>query len=130
MLTRHALVPTISKHVSHRGLYTRYKALGGGELALYSLPRTGSRFYEQGATEVSSIGALFDFYEGDGPFTTAARTRLVASFRWYQKRAYAPSPPWKRPLAALARWRCERRAFRFPVEKAVGELLFPEPVLS
>ena len=74
--------------------------------------------------------SLFDFYEGDGPFTTAARTRLVSRFRWYQKRAYAPSPAWKRPLAALARWRCERRAFRFPVEKAVGELLFPEPVLS
>ena len=74
--------------------------------------------------------ALFDFYEGDGPFTTAARTRLVERFRWYQKRAYAPSPLWKRPLAALARWRCERRAFRFPVEKAVGERLFPEPLLS
>lgn len=74
--------------------------------------------------------ARFDFYEGDGPFTTAARTRLVERFRWYQKRAYAPSPRWKTPLAALARWRCERRAFRFPLEKAVGELLFPEPVLS
>lgn len=74
--------------------------------------------------------ALFDFYAGDGPFTTPARTRLVERFRWYEKHAYGTAPAWKRPVAALARWRCERRAFRFPVEKAVGELLFPEPVLS
>jgi len=74
--------------------------------------------------------ARFDFYAGDGPFTTPARTRLVERFRWYEKHAYGAAPAWKRPVAALARWRCERRAFRFPVEKAVGELLFPEPVLS
>lgn len=74
--------------------------------------------------------ARFDFYEGDGPFTTAARARLVGRFRWYQKHAYGKAPAWKRPVAALARWRCERRDFRFPVEKAVGEALFPEPALS
>lgn len=74
--------------------------------------------------------ALFDFYEGDGPFTTAARTRLVERFRWYQRRAYAPMPRWGAPLAALARWRCERRDFRFPVEMAVGARLFPEKALS
>jgi len=74
--------------------------------------------------------ARFDFYEADGPFITPARARLVTRFRWYQKRAYAAPNPWRRPLAALARWRCEKRAFGFPVEKAVGELLFPEPVLS
>ncbi len=74
--------------------------------------------------------ARFDFYAGDGPFTTPARTRLVERFRWYGKHAYGASPVWKRPVAALARWRCERQAFRFPLEKTVGELLFPEPVLS
>ena len=74
--------------------------------------------------------ARFDFYEGEGPFTDAARTRLVERFRWYQRLAYGPSSAWTGPLAALARWRCARRAFAFPLEKAVGELLFPEPALS
>lgn len=72
----------------------------------------------------------FDFYEADSPWVTPERARLVTRFRWYAKRAYQPSPAWARPLAALARWRCERSAYAFPVEKIVGDRLFPEPVLS
>lgn len=69
-LSAHALVPLIARHVSHRGIYTKYKALGGGELALYALPRTGTRFYEQSAVELASVSALFDFlgkYPGAPP---------------------------------------------------------------
>ena len=72
----------------------------------------------------------FDFYEADSPWVTPARARLVNRYRWYQKRAYEAAPVWKRPLSALARWRCERGAYAFPVEKVVGELISPEPVLS
>ena len=74
--------------------------------------------------------ARFDFYDADSPWATAGRARLVTRFRYYQRVGYDPAPPWKRPLAALARWRCERGVFSFPVEQAVGQRLFPEPVLS
>jgi anaerobic magnesium-protoporphyrin IX monomethyl ester cyclase len=74
--------------------------------------------------------ARFDFYEADSPWVTPERASLVTRFRWYQKRAYDGTPSWKRPLAALARWRCERRAFGFPIEKSLGDIFFPEPALS
>ena len=74
--------------------------------------------------------ARFDFYESDSPWVTPERARLVTRFRWYERRAYDAAPSWKRPLTALARWRCERSAFGFPVEKLLGDIFFPEPVLS
>ena len=74
--------------------------------------------------------ALFDFYDADSPWVTPERKRLVERYKFYQRIAYEEPISWKRPLQRLARWRCENEAFSFPMEKAVGDLLFPRPALS
>ncbi len=74
--------------------------------------------------------ARFDFYDADSPWVTPARARLVTRYRWYQRVGYEEARGWKRPVRRLARWRCERGAFAFPVEKALGELLSPPEPLS
>jgi len=72
----------------------------------------------------------FDIYDADSPWVTPERKRLVERFKFYQRIGYEEPIPWKRPLQRLARWRCENEAFSFPMEKAVGDLLFPRPALS
>ncbi len=74
--------------------------------------------------------ADFDIYDAESPWVTPERSRLVAGFRHYQEVAYSRGPAWKEPLRRLARWRCERSAYAFPVGKAVSELLSPPQNLS
>jgi anaerobic magnesium-protoporphyrin IX monomethyl ester cyclase len=74
--------------------------------------------------------ARFDVYDADSPWVTPERKRLVERFKYYQRLGYGEPKPWAGPFRGIARWRCEREAFAFPVEKAVGELLFPAPALS
>ena len=74
--------------------------------------------------------ADFDIYDAESPWVTPERSRLVAGFRHYQEVAYSRGPAWKGPLRRLARWRCERSAYAFPVGKAVSELLSPPQDLS
>ena len=74
--------------------------------------------------------ARFDFYDSDSPWVTPERNRLVERYKYYQRLGYAEPTAWKRPLQRVARWRCERNVFALPLEKALGQLLFPEPALS
>jgi radical SAM superfamily enzyme YgiQ (UPF0313 family) len=73
----------------------------------------------------------FDIYDARSPWVTRKRERLVEGFKHYVEVAYGAEPPaWRRPLRRVARWRCERRAFSFPVGMAASRLVSPSPQLS
>ena len=59
-----------------------------------------------------------------------ALSRLVERFKFYNRFAWGPETLLRRPLQQLARWRCARNFYAFPVEKAIVERLKPLPKLS
>lgn len=63
----------------------------------------------------------FDVYDVGGPWVSSDRYRLVERFKYYQDLAWSEPRPWKRPLQALARWRCRHDRYDWPVEKAVRD---------
>lgn len=69
LVTVHVLVPAVTRHVSFRGLFTRFKQLGGGQLAVFGAPQGGggSKIYGQKSQQVHSINELFDFLHKPGP---------------------------------------------------------------
>jgi radical SAM superfamily enzyme YgiQ (UPF0313 family) len=74
--------------------------------------------------------ARFDFIGCAGPWVSAEVHRQVERFKFYQRIAWAPGSPWSRPVRALARWRLRRDAYSLPIEKTLGEWLWPQPELS
>jgi anaerobic magnesium-protoporphyrin IX monomethyl ester cyclase len=61
----------------------------------------------------------------DSPWVDARKRALIERFRFYQRIAWAKPSPWRRPIQALARWRCRRDQYTFPIEKAVAEWMRP-----
>jgi hypothetical protein len=75
--------------------------------------------------------ADFDIIGSHGKWVSPEKRRLVDTFQFYARFAYRPTrSPLRWPLHALARWRCERDFYRFPVEKAVVEFMRPPQKLS
>lgn len=64
-LAVYGLVPALSSHVSYRGIFTRYKSLGGGALGTYAVQRSGSKFYDQNSVDLHSVSAVFEFLAKD-----------------------------------------------------------------
>lgn len=61
------LLPELSRHVSYRGLYTKYRKLGGGPLGLFSVPQTSSKAYGQNSVQLNSMIELMDFLKPGKP---------------------------------------------------------------
>jgi radical SAM superfamily enzyme YgiQ (UPF0313 family) len=74
--------------------------------------------------------ANWDWYDSDGPWVTPARARLVERYKYYQDLAFAAPGFWSRPLQKVARWRVEKNRFALPVEKILGDRLWPRQALS
>lgn len=72
----------------------------------------------------------FDIYGAAGPWVTPEKHRLVESFKFYQRVAWTPGGLWSRPLRSLARWRLEKSAYALPIEKIVGDWLWPQTEMS
>ena len=87
-----------------------FKPYPGSSLTLeavargYRLPRT----LEEWST--------FDYVGSIGPWVSNAKYRRVERFKFYQGLAWDRVPAWQRPLQRIARWRCRRDAYAFPVE--------------
>ena len=60
----------------------------------------------------------------------AAEPGSLERFKVYQRLAWDRVPRWKRPMQALARWRCRNDAYGFPLEKFVVDRLRVTPVMS
>ena len=63
LLTIHGLVPTVSHHVSYRGIYTKYQKLGGGALGIYGVQQSGSKIYGQSGQQLTSLLDVLKFLE-------------------------------------------------------------------
>ena len=74
--------------------------------------------------------ADFDFVGSSGPWVSPAKHQLVERFKFYQRLGWDRPRPWSAPVAALARWRCRHDAYGLPLEKALGEWLWPSAALS
>ena len=75
--------------------------------------------------------ADFDYVGSAGPWVTPDRIRRAERFRFYQRYAFGRhAHPLARPMRALARWRVDREAYGFPIEKVLVERLRPGPRLS
>jgi radical SAM superfamily enzyme YgiQ (UPF0313 family) len=67
--------------------------------------------------------STFDFIGSAGPWVTPEKYRKVERFKFYQELAWNRVPRWKKPLQRIARWRCRRDAYGFPLEKVLfGEV--------
>lgn len=59
-----ALAPALARHVSYRGLYTRYQKLGGGQLALYGVQQASGRIYGQNSVQLYTLPDVMSFLGG------------------------------------------------------------------
>jgi radical SAM superfamily enzyme YgiQ (UPF0313 family) len=55
------------------------------------------------------------------PWVAPEKRALIDRFAFYQRIGWARPTPWRVPLQALARWRCRRDAYAFPIEKTIVE---------
>jgi radical SAM superfamily enzyme YgiQ (UPF0313 family) len=61
--------------------------------------------------------ANFDYVDSAGPWVSADKFRRVERFKFYERLAWDRVAGWKKPLQAVARWRCRRDVYGFPVER-------------
>jgi len=75
--------------------------------------------------------AEFDYVQGSaGPWVSPDTYRFMERFKFYNHYAWGKGHIARRPLQLLARWRCERNWYRWPIEKAVVQRFRPEVKLS
>ena len=65
--------------------------------------------------------AAIEDHAVQSPWVDAAKRRLVDRFGFYQRIGWARPTAWRAPLQAIARWRCRRDAYAFPIEKTIVE---------
>ncbi len=74
--------------------------------------------------------AEFDYVGSTGPWVTPEKAALIEGFKFYQRIAWSRPAVLRAPIQALARWRCARDFYAWPVEKVIAERLKPAPRLS
>lgn len=74
--------------------------------------------------------ANFDYIGSAGPWVDGSKYEFVERFKFYNRVAGGRRAWFHRPLQRIARWRCERDFYDFPLEKVVVERLKPLPELS
>jgi anaerobic magnesium-protoporphyrin IX monomethyl ester cyclase len=74
--------------------------------------------------------ADFDFIGSSGPWVSPEKQELVERFKFYNRFAWGPETWPRRALQKVARWRCARDFYEFPIEKAIVERIKPLPRLS
>ena len=71
----------------------------------------------------------FDYVGQRSPWMSEAQWRHIERFKFYTRHAWQTGP-WRWPLRAAARWRCNRDWFALPIEKTVVEWLRPPQRVS
>lgn len=73
----------------------------------------------------------FDFVQGDpGPWVSPEKFRLIERFKFFHELAWKRASAVGRPLQRLARYRCNRNDYRWPVEMLLARAWHTEPRLS
>jgi anaerobic magnesium-protoporphyrin IX monomethyl ester cyclase len=75
--------------------------------------------------------ATFDYVAGEpGPWVTPEKFELVERFKFFHELAWKPASRGKRFLQRLARYRCDRDIYGWPIEMLFARWLVPAQVLS
>jgi radical SAM superfamily enzyme YgiQ (UPF0313 family) len=73
----------------------------------------------------------FDYVAGlPGPWVSAEKFRLIERFKFFHELAWKRVSRSKRPLQQVARYRCRRHEYRWPLEMALARWLVPAEKLS
>jgi len=81
--------------------------------------------------ETLEAWSQFDFVAGDpGPWVSSHKFRLIERFKFFHELAWKKMSPSKKPLQRLARYRCRKNEYRWPVEMLFTRWLAPGPKLS
>jgi anaerobic magnesium-protoporphyrin IX monomethyl ester cyclase len=73
----------------------------------------------------------FDFVDGlPGPWVSPEKFRLIERFKFFHELAWKRHAPGKRLLQRIARYRCSRDEYRFPIEMLMLRSWKSEPRLS
>jgi anaerobic magnesium-protoporphyrin IX monomethyl ester cyclase len=73
----------------------------------------------------------FDYVAGEpGPWVSAEKFELIERFKFFQELAWKRASRGKRLLQRLARYRCDRNEYRWPVEMLFTRWLVPAQKLS
>jgi radical SAM superfamily enzyme YgiQ (UPF0313 family) len=67
--------------------------------------------------------AAIEESSAQSPWVDAEKRTLVDRFGFYQRIGWARPTPWRAPLQAIARWRCRRDLYAFPIEKTIVDWL-------
>jgi radical SAM superfamily enzyme YgiQ (UPF0313 family) len=73
--------------------------------------------------------ADFDYVAGRGPWISAEQWRTVERFKFYTRHAWRPGP-WRWPLRAASRWRCNHDWYAMPFEKVLVDFFRPPQQVS
>jgi anaerobic magnesium-protoporphyrin IX monomethyl ester cyclase len=102
-----------------------FKPYPGSELVIEAVAR-GFRL-----PETLEAWAQFDYVAGmPGPWVSAEKFELIERFKFFQELAWKPVSRGKRLLQRLARYRCDRDFYRWPVEMLFERWLVPAQKLS
>ena len=75
--------------------------------------------------------ARFDYVDGDpGPWVSPKKFELIERFKFFHELASKRVSRGKRPLQRLARYRCDKDDYRWPVEMLLTRWLVPAQKLS
>jgi anaerobic magnesium-protoporphyrin IX monomethyl ester cyclase len=102
-----------------------FKPYPGSELVIEAVAR-GFRL-----PETLEAWAEFDYVAGEpGPWVSPEKLRLIERFKFFHELAWKRASPGKRLLQRLARYRCSRDDYRWPVEMLLTRWLVPVQKLS
>jgi radical SAM superfamily enzyme YgiQ (UPF0313 family) len=101
-----------------------YKPYPGSQMA-QDVAVTGYRM-----PETLQEWAAFDFVGSSGPWVSREKFRRIERFKFYNRLAWGRETLLRWPLQQVARWRCRRDFYSFPIEKTLVETLRPGPRLS
>jgi anaerobic magnesium-protoporphyrin IX monomethyl ester cyclase len=74
--------------------------------------------------------AKFDYIGSAGPWLSQENYELVERFKFYLKAGYGKSRWYLWPIQKMARLRCGKEFYGFPIEKLLAEKLWSRPELS
>jgi radical SAM superfamily enzyme YgiQ (UPF0313 family) len=81
--------------------------------------------------ETLEAWAQFDYVAGEpGPWVSAEKYELIERFKFFHELAWKRASPGKQLFQRLARYRCDRNDYRWPVEMLFSRWLVPVQVLS
>ncbi len=102
-----------------------FKPYPGSELVIEAVAR-GFRL-----PQTLEEWARFDYVAGmPGPWVTPEKFELIERFKFFQELAWKRAAPGKRLLQRLARYRCTKDFYRWPVEMLFTRWLVPAQKLS